>query len=113
MYKRVVPARPLPLSEARRRLSALVERVACGGAPVAIGRYGRERAVLVGAEHYARLAGARRAASARLNSLEGSLVLECSPAELIAESRRLGELWLAGSGVPSGRRRGRGRRRPR
>lgn len=43
---------PLRISEARKRLSQLVERVAQGGAPVAIGRYGRERAILVSAEEY-------------------------------------------------------------
>jgi len=86
---------PLQLSEARRRLSALVERVARGGPPIAIGRYGRERAVLVGADEFARL---RRAASSRTArrpaTLEGTLTLTCTPEELIAESRKLGELWL-------------------
>jgi prevent-host-death family protein len=41
---------PLRISEARKRLSQLLERVARRGAPVAIGRYGRERALLVSAE---------------------------------------------------------------
>ena len=91
-----MPPQPLQVSEARKRLSALVERVARGGAPVTIGRYGRERAVLVGADEFARL---RRAASTttarRPPTLEGMLTLTCTPEELIAESRQLGELWLA------------------
>jgi prevent-host-death family protein len=85
----------LQVSEARRRLSALVERVARGGAPIAIGRYGRERAVLVGADEYARLAKRARPQPASGRTIEGTLTLTCSPAELSAESRRLGELWLA------------------
>lgn len=85
---------PLRISEARKRLSQLVERVACGGAPVAIGRYGRERAVLVSAEEYRRLETSVRPAKPPL-TLEDTLTLECSPKDLIAESRRLGELWLA------------------
>jgi prevent-host-death family protein len=40
----------LRISEARRRLSQLVERVARGGGPIAIGRYGRERALLISPE---------------------------------------------------------------
>jgi prevent-host-death family protein len=110
-----MPSEPLQLSEARRRLSALVERVAQGGSPIAIGRYGRERAVLVGAEEYARLAKRARPRPASPQTIEGTLTLTCSPAELTAEHRRLGELWLAapeeGSSAP---RRGpmRRRRRP-
>ena len=90
-----MPSEPLQLSEARRRLSALVERVARGGPPIAIGRYGRERAVLVGADEYARLAKRARPQPASVQTIEGTLTLTCSPAELSAESRRLGELWLA------------------
>jgi prevent-host-death family protein len=86
---------PLQLSEARRRLSALVERVARGGPPIAIGRYGRERAVLVGADEYAQLAKRARPRPASVRTIEGTLTLMCSPAELRAESRRLGELWHA------------------
>ncbi len=90
-----MPSQPLQVSEARKRLSALVERVARGGAAVTIGRYGRERAVLVGADEFARL---RRAANTtmapRPATLEGMLTLTCTPEELIAESRKLGELWL-------------------
>lgn len=83
------------VSEARRRLSALVERVAHGGAPVTIGRYGRERAVLVGAEQYARLVRAAQPRAAQPPvTLEGSLELTCTPQELLEESRRLGELWV-------------------
>jgi len=101
------------VSEARRRLSALVERVAHGGAPVTIGRYGRERAVLVGAEQYARLV---RAAQPRATqppvTLEGSLELTCAPQELLQESRRLGELWMTAVDQPPRRtRRPRTRRR--
>lgn len=82
----------LQVSEARRRLSALVERVAQGGAPVTIGRYGRDRAVLVGAEYYARLT--RRQQRPR-RSIEGTMILTCTPEELMAESRNLGDFWLA------------------
>jgi prevent-host-death family protein len=85
---------PLRISEARKRLSQLVERVARGGAPVAIGRYGRERALLVSAEEYKRLKTSVRRAKPP-QTLEGTLTLECSPEELIAESRRLGDFWLA------------------
>ena len=99
-----MPSEPLPLSEARRRLSALVERVARGGPPIAIGRYGRERAVLVGADEYARLAQRARPRTASVRTIEGTLALMCTPAELSAERRRLGELWLAaleeGSSAP-------------
>jgi prevent-host-death family protein len=85
---------PLRISEARKRLSQLVERVARGGAPVAIGRYGRERAVLVSAEEYKRLKiSTRREKPPR--SLEGTLILEGSPETLIAESHHLGDFWLA------------------
>jgi len=87
---------PLQVSEARRRLSALVERVAQGGAPVTIGRYGRDRAVLVGANEFARLRRASKTkAPRRPATLEGMLTLTCTPEELLAESRKLGELWLA------------------
>jgi prevent-host-death family protein len=88
-----MPARtPLRISEARKRLSQLVERVAQGGAPVAIGRYGRERAILVSAEEYGRLKTPPELGS---RTLAGTLTLACSPQDLIAESRRLGDLWLA------------------
>jgi len=87
-------SRPLQLSEARKRLSALVERVARGGTPVVIGRYGRERAVLVGAEHYARLTRTAQRQTRPLHSIASTMSLTCTPEELIAESRRLGELWL-------------------
>ena len=102
--------RPLPVSEARRRLSALVERVARGGTPVPIGRYGRERAVLIGAEEYARLTVPGRHAKSGM-SLEGALTLTCSPTELIAESRRLGELWLSALDATPARSRRHPRRR--
>jgi len=85
----------LQVSEARRRLSALIERVAQGGAPVTIGRYGRDRAVLVGAEHYARLTRTALRQRRPLRSIEGTMTLTCTPEELVAESRRLGDLWLA------------------
>jgi prevent-host-death family protein len=87
-------AAPMQISEARRRLSVLVERVARGGAPVGIGRYGRERALLISADEYARLKSSASRTKGRL-SLEGTLRLTCSPQELAAESRRLGQLWLA------------------
>jgi len=89
-------SKPLAISEARRRLSALVERVARGAGPIAIGKYGNERAVLVGADQYARLVRRTRTGTEQPASLEGTLSLTCSPEELIAERRRLGELWLAG-----------------
>src|SRR5262245_27432225 len=100
-------SRPLQLSEARKRLSALVERVARGGPAVSIGRYGRERAVLVGAEQYAALARAARRGAPRRHTLEGTMELLCSPAELTTERRRLGALWLAAldGTLPPGRRR--------
>jgi prevent-host-death family protein len=82
----------LRISEARKRLSQLVERVACGGAPVAIGRYGRERALLVSAEEYNRLKNSTGQKKPP-KTLEGTLTLKCSPADLIVESRRLGEFW--------------------
>ena len=85
----------LPIGEARKRLSALVERVARGGRPVAIGRYGRERAVLLGAEQYAELTG-RSKRRPPTTTIEGSLKLTCTPEELAAESREVGRLWLAG-----------------
>lgn len=94
LYKFSMASRPLPISDARKRLSALVERVARGGAPVTIGRYGAERAVLVGADEYARLRKGREQAAPQVPSLVGSLKLTCSPAELAEESRRLGALWL-------------------
>jgi len=108
-----MPSEPLQLSEARRRLSALVERVARGGPPIAIGRYGRERAVLVSADQYARLLRAAKRGSPRPRTIEGTMELLCTPAELAAESRRLGELWLAaldGAAGPRRRRAPRGRR---
>jgi prevent-host-death family protein len=101
LYKTGMSAKPLAISEARRRLSALVERVARGAAPIAIGRYGSERAVLVGADEYARLTRRTRTGTERPGSLEGTLSLVCSPEELIAERRRLGELWLAGGARPN------------
>ena len=108
-----MPSQPLQVSEARKRLSALVERVARGGTAVAIGRYGRERAVLVGAEQYARLTRAAKSGAAHRRTLEGTMELLCSPAELAAESRRIGELWLAAldSAPPRHSRRARRSRR--
>ncbi len=109
-----MPSQPLQVSEARKRLSALVERVARGGTAVAIGRYGRERAVLVGADQYARLTRAARRGTLRRQTLEGTMELLCRPGELAAESHRLGELWLeALDSVPPRRsRRARRSRRP-
>ena len=109
-----MPSRPLQVSEARKRLSALVERVARGGPAVTIGRYGRERAVLVGADQYARLTRAARHGASRRHTLEGTMELLCSPAELATESRQLGELWLAAldSAPPQRPRRARRRRHP-
>lgn len=99
-------SKPLAISDVRRRLSALVERVARGGAAVTIGRYGAERAVLVGADEYARLRRAQQGAGKRRPpSLAGTLRLTCSPAELEDESRRLGDLWLASLPAPRRRRR--------
>jgi prevent-host-death family protein len=77
---------PLSVTEARQKLNALVERVARGGAPIAIGRYKRKRAVLVGAEEFAKLTKKRNP----IRSLEGSLTLNCTPEELIAERRKIG-----------------------
>ena len=67
-------------------------------APVAIGRYGRERALLVSAEEYRRLKTSTRRAKPP-PTLEGTLTLKCSPEELIAESRRQGD-FLACPGKP-------------
>jgi prevent-host-death family protein len=109
-----MPSQPLQVSEARKRLSALVERVARGGTAVAIGRYGRERAVLVGAEQYARLTRAAKRGAPSRHTLENTMELLCSPADLGAESRRLGELWLAAldtAPAPRPRRARRSRRR--
>lgn len=105
-----MPSRPLPIHEARKRLSSLVERVAQGGSPVAIGRYGRERALIVGADQYARLTKERPGRTKGTASIEGTLTLSCAPADLIAESRLLGELWLQGlEGRPQAARRRRQR----
>lgn len=108
-----MPSQPLQVSEARKRLSALVERVARGGPAVPIGRYGRERAVLVGAEQYAKLTHAARRGAPRQQTLEGTMELLCSPAELAAESRRLGEVWLATLDSAPPQRPRRARRSPR
>ena len=105
-----MPSRPLPIHEARRRLSSLVERVAKGGSPVAIGRYGRERALIVGADQYARLTKDRRLRSKDSSSIEGTLTLSCTPADLIAESRRLGKLWFQDLERDGGSKRHRRRR---
>jgi prevent-host-death family protein len=96
VYTLRLVSKPLPISEVRRRLSALVERVARGAKPIAISRYGNELAVLVGAERYARLARGKGASTPRARSLEGTLSLTCPPGELIKERGRLSELWLAG-----------------
>ena len=40
-----------------------------------------------------------------LPTLEGTLTLECSPEELIAESRRLGDFWVASVDVAERKRR--------
>ena len=109
-YQTQMGRRSLPVSEARQRLSALVERVARGGTPVPIGRYGRERAVLIGADEYARLTLPGGHAKSGM-SLEGTLTVTCSPTELIAESRRLGELWLTALDATPVRSRRRPRRR--
>ena len=87
-------ARPVQIAEARRRLSALVERVARGGGPVVIGRYGHERAVLMGMDEYVRLKS-RKHGAPRERGLRGSLELLCTPEELQAERRRLSAQWLA------------------
>jgi len=86
---------PIQISEARKHLSQLVERVANGAGPIAIGRYGEERALLVSPAEYRRLQNAPERAPRR-RTLKGLFTLTCSPEELIAESRRIGELWLAG-----------------
>lgn len=54
----------------------------------------------MGADEYARLTRGTRAGKEQPRSLEGTLSLSCSPEELIAERRRLGELWLAGGARP-------------
>ena len=87
----------------------MVERVARGGAPVAIGRQGRERALLVSAEEYRRLKTSNRRAKPP-STLEGTLTLECSPEELIAESRRLGDFWVASVDLAERKQRRSGRK---
>jgi prevent-host-death family protein len=85
---------PLRISEARKNLSRLVERVANGGGPIAIGKYGEERALLVSPVEYRRLKNAN-GRSPRRRTLEGLFELTCTPEELMEESRRLGDLWVA------------------
>jgi len=51
------------ISEARRRLSALVRRAASGDAPVAIGRLGKEEAILVSPGQFAALGNTVKALS--------------------------------------------------
>lgn len=109
-YNIGMPSRPLPIHEARKRLSSLVERVAKGGSPVAIGRYGRERALIVGADQYARLTKERPRRSKGIVSIEGTLTLSCTPADLIVESRHLGDLWLEGLDGPADAKRRQHRR---
>ena len=94
LYKRSMKAAPLQISEARKRLSQLVERVARGGGPIAIGKYGRERALLVSPEEFGRLKAAADRAKCK-RTLVGTLDLTCNPEDLVAESHRLGELWLS------------------
>jgi prevent-host-death family protein len=99
---------PIPVAEARKRLSALIERVARGGRPVTIGRYGRERAVLVGAEEYADLERQATRRGKKRATIEGTLRLTCTADELVEESGRLGKLWLEATGVEPKKRRRRG-----
>jgi hypothetical protein len=69
-----------------------------------IGRYDRERALLVSAEEYRR----RKSSTQRgkpIQTLEGTLKLECSPEDLIVDSRRLGDFWLASIGKTERKRR--------
>jgi prevent-host-death family protein len=101
-----MPSEPIAVAEARRRLSALIERVARGGKPVRIGRYGRERAVLIGAEQYADLERqARSGKGSKAATIEGTLRMTCTPEELTAESARIGQLWLEVIGRRSAKRR--------
>ena len=86
---------PIQISEARKNLSRLVERVANGGGPIAIGKYGEERALLVSPAEYHRLKNAN-GSTPRRRTLKGLFELTCTPEELMAEHRRLGELMLAG-----------------
>jgi len=102
---------PLRISEARKCLSQLVERVARGGVPIAIGKYGRERVLLVSAEEHRRLKTSTRRAKPP-PTLEGTLTLECSPEELIAGSRRLGDFWVASVDAAERKRRRSGWKRP-
>ena len=53
----------------------------------------------MGMDEYAHLTRMRRRRRDLARSLEGSLELLCTPAELEAESRRLGEEWLARIGA--------------
>ena len=96
---------PIPVGEARRRLSALIERVARGGRPMTIGRYGRERAVLIGAEQFADLERHAVRRGRKTATIEGTLRLTCTPDELAAESTRLGKMWLEAIGAEPKKRR--------
>ena len=85
----------LHISEARKQLSHLVERVANGAGPIAIGKYGKERALLVSPEEYRRLKSAN-GRTPRRRTLQGLFERTCTPEELIEERRRLNDLMLAG-----------------
>ena len=82
-----------------------------GGVPIAIGKYGRERVLLVSAEEHRRLKTSTRRAKPP-PTLEGTLTLECSPEELIAGSRRLGDFWVASVDAAERKRRRSGWKRP-
>jgi prevent-host-death family protein len=94
LYKNRMARNPIQISEARKNLSRLVERVANGGGPIAIGKYGEERALLVSPVEYRRLKNAN-GRTPRRRTLEGLFELTCTPEELMEESRRLGDLWVA------------------
>ncbi len=65
---------PIPMAEARRRLSQLVRKIANGHAPIPIGRRGKVEAVLVSPE--------MATAPAPLKPLRGLLKIVGSPEDL-------------------------------
>ena len=67
----------------------------------------------MGMDEYAHLTRMRRRRRDPARSLEGSLELLCTPAELEAESRRLEEEWLARIDHRPDEPPTKGRRRPR
>ena len=88
----------LSVSEARKRLSRLIEGVGRGGSPVTITQHGREQAALIGIKEYQEMSHKaetfeKSRKKARPFTLRGSLELRCSPEELVEEMGRIRTLW--------------------